>query len=312
MDTDRRVIRWGAAAALLGCCLLPSLSCAEDREGRPPALPDCRYERPADGASSAAFPTDDVFRPLLADPKQPQTFATWQFTRSRTDRTSANVGSVALGENFGFYTKRTGCNGWQVSLLTGMFSQFNMDAPSTELINTDFIVGIPVSWRSGNWSTRARYYHQSSHLGDEFLLGRPGFNRVDLSYEEIEAIVSYDYRWARLYAGGGYLLHREPASLDRHRVQWGLELRGPLRGSKVLAKFYDAVLVTPVLAADFKSIEESQWIINWNVVGGLEWSRAGSLRRFRIMGNYYRGFNPHGQFFAQKIETVGEGLYFMF
>lgn len=305
-------MRWGTVAALLSCCLLPSPSCAEDREDRPRALPDCRYERPADGASSAAFPTDDVFRPLLADPKQPQTFATWQFTRSRTDRTSANVGSVALGENFGFYTKRTGCNGWQVSLLTGIFSQFNMDSPSTELINTDFIVGIPVSWRSGNWSTRARYYHQSSHLGDEFLLGRPGFNRVNLSYEEIEAIVSYDYRWARLYAGGGYLLHREPASLDRHRAQWGLELRGPARESKVLGKFYDAVLVTPVLAADFKSIEELQWIINWNVVGGLEWSRAGSLRRFRIMVNYYRGFNPYGQFFAQKIETVGAGLYFMF
>ena len=70
----------------------------------------------------------------------------------------------------------------------------------------------------------------------------------------------------------------------------------------------DAVLITPVLAADFKSIEELHWIINWNVVGGLEWSRTGSLRRFRIMVNYYRGYNPYGQFFAQKIETVGAAV----
>ena len=302
--------RLGAALALL-CWLLPCPVSGEEAK-KPPILTDCRYERPVDGASRVAFPNDDVFRPLLADPKQPQTFATWQFTRSRTDRTSANVGAVALGENFGFYTKRNGCDGWQVSLLTGVFSQFNMDASTTELINTDFIVGIPLSWRSGNWSTRARYYHQSSHLGDEFLLGRPGFNRVNLSYEEVEVIVSYDYRWSRVYAGGGYLLHREPVSLDRHRLQWGLEFRGPAIESSLLGKFYDVVFVTPVLAADFKSIEELQWIVNWNVVGGLEWSRTGSFRRFRIMVNYYRGYNPYGQFFAQKIETVGAGFYFMF
>jgi hypothetical protein len=28
--------------------------------------------------------------------------------------------------------------------------------------------------------------------------------------------------------------------------------------------------------------------------------------------NYYHGFNPYGQFFAQKIETVGAGLYLAF
>ena len=311
MYSPARVKLLGVAVAVLSC-LVPRHVCAEDGQGKRPPPIDCRYEREAEGATSDAFPADDVFRPLLADPKQPQFFATWQFARSRTDRTAANIGSVALGENFGFYTKRDGCNGWQVSFLTGVFSQFNMDANSTELINTDFIAGIPVTWRSGNWSTRVRYFHQSSHLGDEFLLGRPGFNRLNFSYEEMEAIVSYDYRWARFYAGGGYLLHREPIPLDRNRVQWGFEARGPASRSRILGSFFDQLIMTPVLAADFKSLEELRWIVNTNVVGGLEWSRPGSLRRFRIMVNYYHGFNPYGQFFAQKIESVGAGLYFMF
>lgn len=285
---------------------------AEEAKETPVPLSDCRYEREAEGEAGLAFPSDDVFRPLLADPKQPQFYATWQFTRSRSDKTSANIGAVALGDNFGLYSKRNGCNGWQVSLLTGVFSQFNMDAPSTELINTDFVAGIPVTWRSGNWSTRVRYYHQSSHLGDEFLLGRPGFNRLNFSYEELEAILSYDDRWGRIYAGGGVLTHREPASIDRNRVQWGFEVRGPASRSRALSAFYKNVLVTPVLAADFKAIEELHWHINTSLIGGLEWSRAGSYRRFRIMVNYYRGFNPYGQFFAQKIETVGAGLYLMF
>ncbi|WP_375136022.1 DUF1207 domain-containing protein [Nitrosomonas oligotropha] len=38
------------------------------------------------------------------------------------------------------------------------------------------------------FSVCARIYHQSSHLGDEFLLRKAGFafNRVNLSYEGID------------------------------------------------------------------------------------------------------------------------------
>jgi hypothetical protein len=295
---------------------------ADDPDGKKPedkkpkAMVDCRYqqlyEQSDDEATSDAFPSDDVFRPLIADPKQPQFFAVWQHTRARTDKTSANIGSVAIGENFGFYTRREGCNGWQLSLLTGIFSQFNLDTKNAELVNTDFIVGVPVTWRKGNWSTRLRYYHQSSHLGDEFLLGRPGFNRLNLTFEEVEAIVSYDYKWARLYAGGGVLVHREPASIDRNRVQWGFEARAPSMRTRILGSFLDKLILTPVLSVDFKSFEELRWTINTNLLAGLEWSRTGSARRFRIMFNYYHGYNPYGQFFAQKIENFGIGAYFMF
>lgn len=273
------------------------------------AVHDCRYEQRNGAPGQSAFPKDDVFRPLLADPKQPQFFASWQATRVRTNQTSANIGSVGFGENFGFYTRREGCNGWQVGILAGVFAQFNLDAPSKDLINADYVVGIPVSWRSGGWSTRLRLYHQSSHIGDEFLLGRPGFDRVNLSFEEVEAIISYDYRWARLYAGGGHLMHREPVSLDRNRAQWGFELRGPTLPSPILGKALEGLFITPILGADFKSFEELKWIINTNVIGGLEWSMDGSTRRFRVLLNYYHGFNPYGQFFAQKIETIGFGLY---
>jgi hypothetical protein len=262
--------------------------------------------------TSTAFPDDDVFRPVLADPKQPQFFAAYQAVRLTDDRKSVNVGSVGFGENFGFYTQREGCNGWQVGLLAGVFAQFNLDAPSSDLINADYVIGIPVSWRQGPWSTRARLYHQSSHVGDEFLLGNPGFNRVNLSFEEAEALVSYDYRWARVYAGGGYLIHREPSTLDRAKVQWGGELRGSTMISPVLSKQLAGLQMTPVLGADFKTFEELQWFINASVVGGFEWSREGSNRRFRLLVNYYHGFNPYGQFFNQKIESVGAGLYLAF
>jgi len=279
-------------------------------------LLDCRYGQTyeeIDGeAVGEAFPSDDLFRPLLADPKQPQFFTIWQHSRSRTDNSSFSLGSVAIGENFGFYTKRKGCDGWQVGLLTGIFSQFNLSEKNAELINTDFNVGFPLSWRSGNWSMRLRYYHQSSHLGDEFLENRPDFKRLNFTFEEVDAILSYDYKWARLYGGAAYLVHREPDTIDRTRLQWGFEARAPSRRTLILAPFLDRLVVTPVLSADFKSMEELGWIINTNVLGGLEWSRTGTRRHFRIMATYFRGHNPYGQFFSQKIESIGLGAYFTF
>ena len=265
------------------------------------------------GTTSEFFPSDDVFRPLLADPKQPQFFAQWHVTQFRNQKTSANIGSIGVGENFGFYTRRQGCNGWQVSLLTGIFAQFNLDEKNAELINSDFNVGVPLTWRSGNWSARLRFYHQSSHLGDEFLLSRPGFNRVNLTYEEVDAIISYDYKWLRLYGGGGVLVNRDPSTIDRNHVHWGFEARGPFVPMHVFGLLTQPLALTPLLTADFKAVEEVGWLINTNLLAGFDMSKVGSFRRFRILFNFYHGYFPYGQFFnQQKVQWAGVGAYFMF
>lgn len=321
-DSYRPLSRTRPYAILTALCAFPLMTVAaqEPVTGNFEKA-DCRYEESGKAnvehtgsAPMEPFPENDVFRPLLADPKQPRFFATWQATRDRANNTSANVGSVGLGDNIGLLGRRNGCNGWQVGLLGGVFAQFNLDAPSFDLINADYVIGIPVSWRRGLFSTRVRLYHQSSHLGDEFLLGNPQFNRVNLSFEAIEAIVSLDTPggWGRVYAGGNTLIHREPTTLDRNGVQWGGELRGPTIVAPIVGRQLPSLRLTPVLGADFKSFEELRWIINSSVMGGLEWTKAGAYRRLSLLVNYYHGFVPYGQFFAQKVEMVGVGLYFSF
>src|SRR5439155_896855 len=100
-------------------------------------------------------------------------------------------------------------------------------------------------------SAQLRLYHQSSHLGDEFPLrsSQNRANRVNLSYEGIDLLVSYDPRpWLRLYAGAGELLHTEP-QLDRLSAHGGVELRSPM------AFFGGAV--RPIAAFDYQSREEN-------------------------------------------------------
>ncbi|HEX9741295.1 MAG TPA: DUF1207 domain-containing protein [Nitrospiraceae bacterium] len=305
---------------------------AASAEEASPATPsktyDCRYEssRAApsqDGGSRPleAFPENDVFRPLLADPKQPQFFATYQAVRVRNPSPQANfgqsvnVGSVGFGENFGLVGRRNGCDGWQVGILAGVFAQFNLDASSADLINADYVVGFPISWRKDLFSARVRLSHQSSHLGDEFVLGNPGFARQNLSFEEVEPIVSLDTPggWGRIYGGGAYMIGREPNSLDRLRAQWGAELRGPaFHWSGLERAVTGSLAMTPVFGADFKAFEELNWLVSSNVVAGVEWFRAGGSRRMRLMVNYYNGFSPFGQFFSQKVESIGVGIYLVF
>ncbi len=222
------------------------------------------------------------------------------------------LASVGFGDNFGLVGRRHGCNGWQVGVLGAVFAQFNLDSGSNDLLNADYNIGIPVSWRSGLFSTRVRVYHNSSHLGDEFLLRNPGVTRVDLSFEALEAILSLDAPggWGRVYAGGTYLVHVSPSTLDKNGVQWGFELRGPTIAAPILR--LPGLRLTPVLGSNFHTWEELDWSINTNVLAGLEWSKAGADRRFRLLLNYYYGYAPYGQFFALKIEQVGLGLYLNF
>jgi Protein of unknown function (DUF1207) len=76
------------------------------------------------------LPSGDLFRPLIADPKQPQFFVS--VIRFRSSGLQYTMASVAFGEMFGLYRfvgSRDG-NGLQLSLEGALFAQFNLSASS--------------------------------------------------------------------------------------------------------------------------------------------------------------------------------------
>ena len=249
------------------------------------------------------LPAGDLFRPLIADPKQPQFFVSYR--RYRNAATDRNVGAVGFGESFGVYRQegeRQG-DGLQVSVAGGLFAQFDLGAPSSDLVNADYTIGLPLSYRRGPYSARLRLYHQSSHLGDEYLL-RVHPERVNLSYEALEAIASRDWGGWRGYFGGEYLLHREPTDLDRASLHGGIELHGP-------TNFWGIGRLLGGL--DLKSFQEHGWAVDASVKAGFEIGQPDpGGRRLRLMGEAFRGYAPHGQFYLERIRYYGLGLYFGF
>ena len=140
----------------------------------------------------------------------------------------------------------------------------------------------PMVWRSGLISTRVRFYHQSSHLGDEFLLGNPGSAPWNLAMRKWKDF----FHWIPLEVGHACMRWRLPRTYEAEtrslKVQWGLELRGPTYNASVYGAFLPDLRIVPILGADFKTFQELDWALNTNLVAGIELYRVSGSRRFRV------------------------------
>src|SRR3989475_9635065 len=139
-----------------------------------------------------------VFEPLLADPKEPRFFATYLWTRS--PRLASRLGSVGLGQTIGLLRGRD----WQLGIGAAVFSEFNMQSSTTDLLNTDYLVGLPLTYQHGSLTTRLRLFHQSSHLGDEYM-AHTNARRIDLTFQAVELLVARETTRWRLYGGVEYI-----------------------------------------------------------------------------------------------------------
>ena len=261
--------------------------------------------------SIVGLPTGDVFCPLVADPKGMRSFLSYQRTIGEDDSLTT-IGAIGIADEFGIVRwggSRLG-NGVQLSLQAGIFAQFDLDSESFDLLNADYIVGLPLTMHAGWFSARARLYHQSSHLGDEFLLRPQDSVRVNLSFESAEMILSADAGPLRLYGGGEYLFNRSPDDLEHYVAHGGVELR-PMRPSLPMGPLG---LVRTVAAVDLKASQEQDWKPSVSVRAGLEFDRRRMsdppARRWSLLFESYSGPSPYGQFFREKIQYAGLGIHF--
>ena len=248
------------------------------------------------------LPDKPLFEPLMADPRWPHFSASYQNYLDRDD--IENVGHTSFGESFVFYRMNSAVR-WELGLQAGVFAIFDLDADSYDLINADYRVSLPVFMRWHPLSGMVRILHQSSHLGDEFILRGRADERENLSYEKVDSLMSLDLPFgSRLYAGGGYLVHKNPSDLDPWSVQGGLEWVCPYG-------FWDGLL-HPIAAVDLQSEEENDWGLDVSAKAGVQLgSREGSItNRLQLTLEYYQGHSPNGQFYDELIEYIGLGLHY--
>jgi len=259
------------------------------------------------------LPPGRLFQPLIADPKWPTFSVAYTYYSPYHPNSLKDVIPVSIGDTIPFERGNWPDHWqWETGMQADAFAYFNMDTVHSDLQNTDFQVGGYFAVRHRNFSLLVRYYHQSSHLGDEFLIANPAYYnglRQKISYEELNAIASIDllHRMIRLYAGAGYLGDVAPANLGHWRFHYGAEYHG--------TAFYHkgTCYISPVAGIDFKNWSENNYATDISAVGGIQLSNGKpDSSKLQFLLEFYRGHSPYGQFFVNKIQYFGLGIHFYF
>ncbi len=254
-------------------------------------------------ADMVVFPQTKLFKPLLADPKRPRFFAGLvDLNMGPVDNTVAPTG---FGAQFGLlrWPNGGGDGGWQVGMSGVAFSQFIVDEESAPQLNTDFLLSIPVTYRSGPFSARFRAFHQSSHLGDE--IQEQGRNRINFSHEAIETLVAWDLGPVRAYGGGELLITREPSDRDRGMIHTGADYRS----LSPMVRAWSGTRIYPVAGLDLKFRQDHDWEPAVSANAGFQLHpQAGPVsaeRHYAVLAVWHTGPSPYGQFFQDDANFWG-------
>lgn len=249
------------------------------------------------------MPSHSLFHALIADPKWPRfTLAYQYFFKNR-------IAKQAFAPNFGasipIYRNVIGTTEWEFGIQGGLFAILDIGKNPSALVNADYYISFPISFRNGAWSFLARAYHTSSHLGDEFMLTPQGkaTKRINLSVEGIDLLASYDFKSGmRLYGGGGTIVHKDPHYIKPLKVQLGAEYRSD-------NTWWDGKL-RPITGLDIKSEQMANWTPGISFKTGVQIENSALIsNEIQLMFEAYSGKSMHGQFYSDKIRYIGIGLH---
>jgi hypothetical protein len=185
------------------------------------------------------------------------------------------------------------------------YSRFRLDAGINEFQVIDFFGNLPLEVRHGAGSGKLTLFHESSHLGDDYIRST-GVLGSRYSIDGLRGLVGYE-PWARLrlYGGGFYLLDTTPAP-QRTGAQGGFEIQSPVvrHDSNLPYRFY--------LAEDFQARASTAWNPDSETVVGMRLGIKDFDRSMRFALGYYTGHSPFGQFYEQRESHTFIALAFDF
>lgn len=248
------------------------------------------------------FPESErVFRQLEADPRRIRLGASYY----RLD--GKDLSDIALGHSWGMTRWFTNDDywTWQWSLEAMAYSRFTISGSLNSFETVDFVGNLPLAARHRAFSVRAMLFHESSHLGDDYIR-RTNDQGFRYSVDGARATASVEPApWIRLYGGMTYLLHSLPDPA-RKALQAGAELTSrPLTRSKR----YPLRLF---LAADAQFRQATGYGANWRSVAGVIAGFDGVPRSMRFFLGRFDGYSPFGQFYKRKERFTDVGISFHF
>jgi hypothetical protein len=250
------------------------------------------------------LPEDLIYRSYLAGAKEsrlgtqivwdnddlnPNTFL-WEATLG------GRVGLLRFGSVDGLYPQ-----GFQLDVEGS--AQVRLDIlEDVDVRSVDFRGGIPLTYGFGRWQAKLAYYHLSSHLGDEFVIKNPGYNRLNFARDAIALGLAYnvtdDLRVYGEVAWAFYDIVSKP-----WETQFGFDF-APARPTGFAG--------APYVAANVHLREELDFSGNFAAQAGWAWRSDRGRKLLRLGVTYYNGLSSQNSFYHRHEQQIGIGAFYDF
>lgn len=247
----------------------------------------------------------ELYKPYAADPREVDYSVGWRFDDQVLHK---DVADVSFGDSWAVYEW---CNfgPWrgklQFEVVGAVWAVFSPHEESAPLINADYMGGGQFTYAFHDWAFRLRGFHISSHIGDEFLLMHPRFNRLNPSAEYVDfSVTHYIHKDIRLYGGLGWIVHQDTSfKTGRFYAEAGMEIR-PLCTTCI--DWHNQLYGTPFFAMHFRYNSDFKRHVDMTYVLGYEWGKiCGLYRKVRVFIIYHDGYSVEGQFARFPTKYLG-------
>ena len=272
--------------------------------GQPALLPEAVFsDAPARSSRSEQWqvlPSGLLYHSYLAGEKESR----MQFLHLYDTRNDQTYWEATLGGRMGLLRHGTvgaiNPEGFQLDIEGAVFARVLPNEPSAELAASDYRAGLLGTWRRDRTAYKAGFYHISSHVGDEFLLTNPLFNRINYVRDSLVAGTAYELDLSsKIYGEIAYAIGSQGGA-EALELQFGAEYtpaaRSSLRGA-------------PFAAVNGHLREDFDFRGGVNLASGWGWQGFATQHRLRLGLQYYNGPSLQYQFFDRWENLIGGGLW---
>jgi hypothetical protein len=248
------------------------------------------------------FPSRAFEVRLLAAPRAAASGAKLIFNaRGPSEFGNTGEGEVGLGVTVPLYLI-SGSNPKDAIVIGtegAVFGRFTLTTITRDLISTDWIFAIPLTWHMGNHWLRFRYHHRSSHLGDEYI-SRFDAEVGDYSRDAADFTAFYCVSpTLGVYGGGNWAINVHPEGSGRFLVRAGVQTEADQsRGA-----------ISPYAAADVEWEQNNSWEPRLNVQVGIRLPEIAGRRTLRFAAEFLTGPSPQGQFRFENVQHITVGFF---
>lgn len=214
---------------------------------------------------------------------------------------------VSIGDKFTIYQFQCFANDRvYLGLEANVWSLFEARAKSLSLLNADYYVALPITYLNDRFSIRLRLSHQSSHLGDEFILEKKDVKRLNPSQEALDLFTSYSVTDSFMVFGGVGKVFRCDEHYRIKPYYFVAALNYQINELKVHLGNLEA---TPYIGYYCNVSQDNHWKMDNTLTIGYQCDKLyGHKMRLYLEGR--DGFSDDGQFSKKRVQYVSLKLLY--